>query len=615
MRIRPTLLSILATAALVASACGPSGQPSTSGGNGASNVSVATGGGATPGAAATTTSGAQAKPAAGATTQTGTSGQTATSTSAQPTSAAQSGAQGNVQPSGTQELTINALQGEPDNLDPNKSSFNTEAAVISRVFEPLLTFDKDLKPVPAAASSYDVSSDGKTYTFHLRQGNKYSDGVPVKAQDFEYSYKRILDPATAGEYASFFADAGIVGASDYNSGKGSADSVGVKALDDNTLQIQLTDPIGYLPDLVALWVVPPLRQDIIQKAGDAWAQDPSTYIGNGPFKMTEWVHQDHITLVPNPNYNGTQPKLQKVTLLMVTDSEADYAAYRNNERDWTLVPDADVQAVRNDSTLSQQAVEYTELTTFWLVFNNAHAPLDNVNVRKAFSMAIDRNALIRDVASGVGKPATSIIPPGMPGYQGDLGKDIDFNPSQAKQLLAQAGFSDPSQFPQLHFRYATTSANQSRAEFIQAQLKQNLGIDIVLDSMESKAFQASYKAKDFDLAWSGWGADYPDPQDWMGSLFGCDASNNKYNYCDQQFDAASKKGDTSTDQNARLQSYAQAQQILMQDLPVAPLFYRGRMVVVKPWVHGDGPNNSLVVTSLDAYPGITFLRNVFVTQH
>jgi oligopeptide transport system substrate-binding protein len=612
MRAKPSLLSIFAGVALVASACGPSGQPAAGGGGGggtgASNVSVSTpaaGGAATP-------SGGAATPASAATSATAAAPKPAATTAAQPTQGTQS--QANVQPSGDQVITINALQGEPDNIDPNKSSFATESAVISRVFEPLLTFDKDLKPQPAAATSFDVSPDGKTYTFHLRQGAKYSDGQPVKAQDFEYSFKRILDPNTAAEYASFFSDAGIVGAADYNAGKGSADQVGVKATDDNTLQIQLENPIGYLPNLVALWVVPPIRQDVVQKGGDGWAQDPSTYIGNGPFKMTEWVHQDHITLVPNENYVGTKPKLSKVTFLMVSDGEADYAAYRNNERDWTLVPDADVQAVKSDPQLSQQSVEYTELTTWWLTFNLAHKPLDNPNVRKAFSMAIDRNALIRDVAGGVGKPATSPIPPGMPGYQADLGKDIDFNPAQAKQLLADAGFSDPSTFPQLHFRYATTSTNQSRAEFIQAQLKQNLGVDIVLDSMEAKSFQAAYKAKDFDLAWEGWGADYPDPQDWMTGLFGCNASQNKYNYCNQQFDQLAEKGDTTTDQNQRLQAYAQAQQILVQDLPVAPLYYRRRLVLVKPWVHGGGDNNSLIITPIDSYPGVTFLDSVFVTR-
>jgi len=512
------------------------------------------------------------------------------------------------QPSGPQEISVNALQGEPDTIDPNRSSFNTEAAVIRQVFEPLLVFDKDLKPVPGAASSYDVSPDGKTYTFHLRAGAKYSDGQPVTAKDFVYSFRRILDPATAAEYASFFTDAGIVGAADFNAGKGSADAVGVKAIDDNTLQIQLEASIGYFPNLVALWVVPPIRQDIVEKAGAGWTQDPSTYIGNGPFMMSEWVHQDHITLVPNPNYNGQKPTLTRVTLLMVTNGEADYAAYRNNERDWTLVPDADVQAVRNDPQLSKEAVEYTELTTFWLIMNNAKQPLDNPQVRKALSKAIDRTALIRDVASGVGKPATSMIPPGMPGFQADLGKDIDFDAAGAKSLLSQAGFSDPSTFPNLRFRYATTSANQSRAEFIQAQLKQNLGINVQLDSMESKAYQAAYKDKDYELAFGGWGADYPDPQDWMGSLFGCNASNNKYNYCNQQFDQASAKGDTGMDQTARLMAYAQAQTALVNDLPVAPLYYRGRMVLVKPWVQ------NLVITPKDDYPGLTFLNQAYVKR-
>jgi oligopeptide transport system substrate-binding protein len=572
---------------------------------------------ATPqaGGAATPQTGGAATPAAGATTQAGATpgattapAATAGATTA-PGAAAKPTTQAAAQPSGPQEITVNALQGEPDNLDPSRSSFATEAAVIRQVFEPLLTFDKDLRPVPAAASGYDVSPDGKTYTFHLKQGAKWSDGQPVTAKDFVYSFKRILDPSIAAEYASFFTDAGIVGAEDYNSGKGSADNVGIKATDDNTVEIQLEAPSGYFPDLVALWVVPPLRQDIIQKAGDAWAQDPSTYIGNGPFKMSEWVHQDHITLVPNANYVGTAPKLQKVTFLMVTNGEADYAAYRNNERDWTLVPDADVQAVRGDPELSKQISEYTELTTFWLIMNNARKPLDNPMVRKALSRAIDRNAMIRDVASGVGKPATSMIPPGMPGYQADLGKDIDFDANAAKQLLSEAGFSDPSQFPELHFRYGMTTGNQSRAEFIQAQLKQNLGINIVLDSMESKAYQAAYKDKDFDLAFGGWGADYPDPQDWMASLFGCNASNNKYNYCDQQFDQASAKGDMGTDMNQRLQAYAQAQQILVQDLPVAPLFYRGRMVLVKPWVQ------NLVITPKDDYPGLSFLADVSVGQH
>jgi oligopeptide transport system substrate-binding protein len=230
-------------------------------------------------------------------------------------------------------------------------------------------------------------------------------------------------------------------------------------------------------------------------------------------------------------------------------------------------------------------------------------------VRKAFAKAIDRDAMIRDVAAGVGKPALSFIPPGMPGFQADLGKDITFDAATARDLLKQAGFADPSAFPQLTFRFSTTTANQARAEFIQAQLKQNLGINIQLDSMEAKAYTAAYNNKDYELAWTGWGADYPDPQNWMSPLFACGASNNKYNYCNKDFDAAAAKGDTQSDLSQRLQSYAQAQTILVNDLPTAPLFYRGRMVLVKPWVQ------NLVITPKDDYPGLSFLSEVSVGKH
>jgi oligopeptide transport system substrate-binding protein len=590
----PTVFAVVSALALIASACGPAAESPTPSRGG--TIAVATPN--VPSTAPADTTPSSAQPTSAAT-------PAAQLPAAQPSAPAQ---QNTAQPSGAQEITVNALQGEPDNLDPSRSSFATEAAVIRQVFQTLLVFDKDLKPVPGAATGYDVSLDGKTYTFHLKPDAKWSDGQPVTAKDFVYSFKRILDPQIAAEYATFFSEAGIVGAADYTAGRSNADSVGVRAMDDYTLEFQLENPIGYFPDLVALWVVPPLREDIVSK--DGWAQNPATYIGNGVYKMSEWVHQDHITLVPNPNYSGEKPDLQKVTMLMVTSSAADYAAYRNNERDWTLVPDADVNAVRNDPQLSKEAQEYTELTTFWLIMNNGKAPLNNPLVRRALSRAIDREAMIRDIASGVGKPATTFIPPGMPGYQPEFGQDIGFDADAARALLQQAGYGPGGQpFPPLRLRFATTSANQTRAEFIQAQLKQNLGIDVQLESMESKAYQAAYKDKEYDLAWGGWGADYPDPQNWMTGLFGCNASNNKYNYCNKQFDDTAAQGDRGTDLNQRLQAYAQAQQILANDVPVAPLFFRGRMVLVKPWVQ------HLVITPKDDYPGWSFLPQVFLSQH
>ncbi|MDQ6671880.1 MAG: peptide ABC transporter substrate-binding protein [Chloroflexota bacterium] len=519
----------------------------------------------------------------------------------------------------TQELTVNFLQGEPDNIDPNRSSFAVEAAVVRQVFQPLLRFDQNLTPQPAAASSYDVSTDGKTYTFHLRPDGRWSDGQPVTAAQFEYSWKRILDPQLAAEYASFYVDAGIVGADEYNSGKvATPDNVGVHARDDLTFEVDLTQPFGPLPDLAALWVVVPERPDVVSANPTGWTQDPSTYIGNGPFMMTEWVHQDHISLAPNPQYvaNGQwpAPALQKVTMLMVTDGEADYAAYMNNERDWTLVPDSDVNQVKNDPALAQQSVQYTELTAFWIQVNNQKAPLDNVMVRRALAKAIDRDAFIRDITIGVGLPALSIIPPGMPGFQEGLGQELAFDPQGAKALLASAGFPNGQGFPNLAFSFASTTANQRRAEFMQAQWKQNLNITIQLNSMESKAYQAAFKAKQYDLAFGGWGADYPDPQDWFNTLFGCKGGNNKYNYCNPTFDQIVARADTGTDLGDRVALYNQAQTLLIQDVPVAPVFVRGRLVVVKPWVQTQtgGP---LVFTGQDDYPADLFLDQIRLAPH
>ncbi len=518
-----------------------------------------------------------------------------------------------------QDLTINALQGEPDNIDPNRSSFATEAAVIRQAFQPLLRFDSRLTPQPAAAQSYDVSPDGLVYTFHLRPDGRWSDGQPVTAQNFEYSWKRILDPQIAAEYASFFVDSGIVGADDWNSGKvPSADGVGVRALDDLTLEIRLTHPFGPLPDLAALWVVSPIRQDIVQANPTGWTQDPSTYVGNGPFMMTEWVHQDHISFVPNPNYtaNGMWPvpTLQRVTFLMVTNGEADYAAYLNGERDWTLTPDSVVNVVLQDPDLSQQARQYNELTVFWAHINNTKQPLNDVRVRRALAKAIDRTALIRDIASGVGLPATSIIPPGMPGFVEGLGQELAFDPQGAQELLAEAGFPGGAGFPKLTYSFATTSANQRRAEFLQAQWKQNLNIDVQLNSMESKAYQAAFKDKNYELAFGGWGADYPDPQDWFNTLFGCKGGNNKYNYCNPTFDQLVSTADNGVDLSDRIVLYNQAQTVLIQDAPVAPLFVRGRMVLVKPYVQmTDG--SPLTITGQDDYPGDYFLDMVRITPH
>lgn len=524
------------------------------------------------------------------------------------------GASSQAQTAPAQEVTLNFLtQGEPDTLDPNRASFAyaVDGAAVRQVFEPLLRFDQNLVPQPAAAASYEVSADGLTYTFHLRADGRWSDGQPVTAAQFAYSWKRLLDPTLHAEYAALFVDAGIVGADDYNRGRATARGVGITAVDDLTLQVRLTQPFGALPDLAALWVGAPLREDVVSSDPDGWASDPATYVGNGPFVVSDWVHQDHITLAPNPHYvahlGWPKPTLTRVTLTMGTNAQADYSAFVGGaSRGWVVVPDAEVNHVLNDASLSSEARQYNELTTFWLQFNQARPALSNVLVRRALSQAIDRVALVRDLAAGVSVPTTSVVPPGMPGFEDGLGKELGFDPDGARALLAQAGLTSVEP---LRFSFADTSSNRRRAEYLRAQWLDNLGIDVQLDGMDQTAYEQALDAGDYDLAFGGWNADYPDPRDWLGLVFGCKATFNKFNYCDPSFDQLVARADLGGSLPDRLQLYAQAQTLLLQDLPVAPLFVRGRLVLIKPWVQStDG--GPLVVTPLDGYPGSLFLDRV-----
>jgi oligopeptide transport system substrate-binding protein len=521
-----------------------------------------------------------------------------------------------------QQVTVNLLtQGEPDTLDPNRTTFAfaAEAGLVRQVFEPLLRLDAQLMPQPAAAESYEVSPDGTVYTFHLRPDGRWSDGQRVTAQQFEYAWKRLLDPTLTAEYAQFFVDAGIVGADDYHAGRSpNSDGVGVRAIDDATLEIRLNQPFGPLPQLAAMWVVSPLRQDVISANLDGWAGDPATYIGNGPFMLSEWVHQDHITLVQNPNYAAhgvwPAPGLTRVTVRMATSVQADYAAFVNGERDWAVVPDAELNAVLNDPDQVHQAQAYTDLTTFWVQLNSSRAPLNNVIVRRALAKALDRKAIVRDLTAGVSVPITSVLPPGMPGHQPGLGAELDFDPEGARTLLGQAGFAGGRGFPRLMFSYPSGAANQRRADYLSARWREILGIDVALSGQTNAAYQQALHDRAYDMAFGGWAADYPDPQDWFAPVFGCSGAYNYYAYCSSAFDQLVARGDMSPVLADRLTYYGQAQTQLLRDAPVIPLFVRGRLVLVKPWIQSvDG--GALPITAQDDFPGSYQLDRVQVLPH
>jgi oligopeptide transport system substrate-binding protein len=520
-------------------------------------------------------------------------------------------------PTGPQTLTAN-IAGEPAQIDPNRASWSTERTVIMQVFEGLLGFNQDLSLKAVGATEIPtvdnggISADGKTYTFKLRSEVTWSDGEQVTASDYEYSIKRLFDPDLAAEYTSFYFD--IVGGQDYYEAIDADattkaqlhDAVGVTAVDDYTLEIQLTRPRPTFLQLMALWPVYPVRQDIIEAYGDLWTE-PAHYIGNGPFIMTEWVHSDHITFIRNENYWGDKPNLETLTWKMITDANSAFAAYQNGELDIAGVPTGTEKTVMADPVLGPQILRYAELVTFAFQFNVNVAPFDNVYLRKALNAAIDRESFINNVRGGVGQPAYSWIPPGMPGYDATLGSEYHFDVTQAKAFLAQAGYADGSEVPELHLQYADTGGNPTISQFIQQQMKVNLNIDVVIEPMERAAFSQAVNSEQYTWAWYGWGADYPDPDNWLPELFGTGAGNNHTGYSNPAFDQLMEDAANALDNTQRLAIYAQAQAMVVDDAPILFMFYRERFVLVKPWVKG------LLYTGMDGdVAGDMFISNVWI---
>ncbi len=508
------------------------------------------------------------------------------------------------------------MAGEPDKIDPNRAAFSQEITVIKQLFNGLLGFNQDLTLKPVAAEvtpstgNGGISSDGLTYTFKLRKEVTWSDGPPVTAKDYVYSIKRMLDPAIAADYASFYYS--IVNAEEYN-GAGKKDAaeqaklkggVGVRAVNDLTLEIKLKAPEPTFLTKMAMWPVYPLRQDVIEKFGDKWTE-AGNLIGNGPFTLKEWVHQDHFTLEANPKYWGKKPSLQTLVLRIMPDENAALLAWRNGELDFVPVPVGNERAILADASLKDSIVRFNELTVFAYQFNVTRPPFDNKLVRQALTTAVDRDSFIDKVRSGVGKPALSWLPPGLPGYDPNLGQQYKFNPARAKELLAQAGFPDGRGLPSITFSYADTTGNRVIAQFLQGQMKDNLGIDIKLDPQEPRAFRQFLTANKHQWAFLGWGADYPDPENFLPGLFGTGAGNNHTLYSNAEFDRLTKAASSELDTAKRIQLLQQAHKLVVDDAAVTPVFYRERF-----WLKSAKVLN-LKVTAMDGQtPGDFFFAEV-----
>lgn len=497
---------------------------------------------------------------------------------------------------------------DPQTWDPTLNSAADGGHIIQNMFEGLTRETKE-GIEPAAAESWEITNDGKTYTFKLREGMKWSDGQPLTAKDFEYAWKRACDPKVASDY-SFLVTNYLVNGEKAFAGEVSLDEIGVKALDDTTLEVNLNFPVPYFLSLTSFYTYMPVRQDIVEANGEGWEKKAETCISNGPFKMTEYKTGDHITMVKNENYwDAQRVKLAGVKGLMINEGTTALNGYENGEIQ--ILDGITIEQIPRLQKEDPNFKIYPQIGTYYVNFNNDDTVFKDVNVRKAFSIAIDRTQFVQQVTKGGQIPATGFIPSGMIYSDGTNIRPLDATtgapapeygidptkaqPEEAKKLLADAGYPDGKGLPEITFLYNTNENNKKIAEALQGMWKQNLGVDVKLLNQDWAVFQETRRAGEYMMARGGWLGDYGDPMT-MLDLFASNSGNNdpqwRYkaepsvaphdttlNPEEEVFEKALNASRLTTGKD-RDKALKDAENALMENHVVAPIYYYTMSTIV-----------------------------------
>jgi oligopeptide transport system substrate-binding protein len=469
----------------------------------------------------------------------------------------------------------------PETLDPALNSAVDGANTIITIFEPLLLINENNEVVGGQAESWEASEDGLTWTFTMRDGLKWSDGTDLNAKDFEYSFKRMANPDTAAPYAETCL--GMIDGFDAAQA-GDTDALNVKASDDGkTLTIVLSYPCSYFDKMAAFATMSPVQQATVEANGDAWCTSAETFVSNGPYMITEWTPSERIVLTKNPNYVGgwdsSKIVSDSITLLLLEDSSASYAAYNSGEA--VLIKDVPTDEIPSLTKAEDGGDFYVDtiLGTYYVSLNLQRDAFKDAKVRKALSLAIDRDYVANTIMQGTYSTADSIVGPGIVdenGYFHDNGNapyisaDYEANMAEAKKLLEEAGYPNGEGYPTIEYSTNDSGYHVPLAEYLQ-QVWGDLGITLTISKMEWSAFTAARRAGEYDVARNGWVMDYNDPSN-MLDLFCTGNGNNDGKYSNPEFDAAidaSRVAD-SAEHFAQLHK---AEDILMEDMGCLPIAY------------------------------------------
>ncbi|MDA1004345.1 MAG: peptide ABC transporter substrate-binding protein [Chloroflexi bacterium] len=530
---------------------------------------------------------------------------TATTTAATATSAPTEAASGD-----DADQTLRVYSSEPQSLDPQRATDTVSLSVLGNMYAMLLRLDENQAVQPWLATEVPtienggISADGLVYTFKLRPGLMWSDGTPMVAQSFVDGAKRLFEPGSGNYYADFYRVLAANGANEavekaLAEGKEGAeletleqavvDNLQVEAPDDTTVVYHLSrrSPVFLL--LTTMWPLYPVRQDVIDAKGDAWTE-AGNHISNGPFMLQEWKHNEDLTLVKNPNYfDAANVALTTIKFDMIEDSNVAFLAYQNGELDIVKLGPAELVQVRGDSALQEEFQNYAQLVTLGTYFNLSYEPFQDVRVRQALAGAINRDELTSVVLEGAALPAYSWVPPGMPGHDDSAGMQYKDATAAAQQLMTDAGYSDTKKLP-LTILLSSSSTSVLIAAWLKEQWESNLPVEVTLDQRETATYFAERNAGNYQVTTGGWGADYPDPQNWL-PLFKSGGGLNSGNFSDADYDALIAQADEELDNAKRLELYKQAQVRLLDQMPFAPMYYRSRQILVKPWVKGLLPSS------------------------
>ena len=477
----------------------------------------------------------------------------------------------------------------PETLDPALNSAVDGGNMILHIFECLLTVDQEGKSAPGQAESWEVSDDGLTWTFHLRDGLKWSDGSDLTAEDFVYSWKRVCDPEVAAPYAETVLGM-VKGFAEAQ--EGDLDALAVKAEDDKTLVVELANNCPYFDSLAAFATLSPVQQATVEANGDAWAVDPATYVSNGPFMITEWVPSSYIITEKNPNYwNADAIKLGSIKWNLIEDANAAYSAYQTGDVLFIKdVPTEEIPSLQGSEEFFVDPI----IGTYYISLNTQVAPFDNALVRKALSLAIDREYVANTLMQGTYSPATNFMGPGWKDTDGSdfmenanggapyLSATADVEGALA--ALEEAGYPNGEGLPVMHYITNDSGYHKAVAEYLQDAWKE-IGVTLEVEIMEWASFTPTRRNGEYEIARNGWVGDYSDPSNMLELMYSTNGNNDgKFNNAD--FDAAIDVSRSTTDAAERSAALHEAEDIMMAETSCIPVAYYNDYWMQSPKITG-----------------------------